>query len=278
MAKTFVEIELDPFTLNTSIINMNQNLEFNQLFFIPIHNNFSVLKINLKRLKPSILGILQDVKSSDLVKSFTIPLPYFRDEGEKQFKFKLPMDELYAAGLIEKQQIKSKSAEMVVFIKDLTRLDTMWKEFPNFGNNEEEEQKWQYGYKEAKNLIIRLTKVFTLVFQIYRILYNIFRYTYPWLSDLAKYGFLLVCLIYDIKLAYSYLILAILGFLFYTNPWVLDHIHPRLKEFLEKGTNPNILEKPCIKIRTKWEEELYNDKIAKDEDDGDITINPLVGA
>lgn len=103
MAKTFVEIELDPFTLNTSIINMNQNLEFNQLFFIPIHNNFSVLKINLKRLKPSILGILQDVKSSDLVKSFTIPLPYFRDEGEKQFKFKLPMDELYAAGLIEKQ-------------------------------------------------------------------------------------------------------------------------------------------------------------------------------
>ena len=64
------------------------------------------------------------------------------------------MDELFVAGLIEKAQIKSKQAEFVFSLQDLTSFSTSMKQFPNYGNNEEEEQRWQYGYKEAKNLII----------------------------------------------------------------------------------------------------------------------------
>lgn len=49
------------------------------------------------------------------------------------------MEELFGAGLIEKSQIKSLTAELNFSIKDLTQYDSIIKAFPNYGNNEEDE-------------------------------------------------------------------------------------------------------------------------------------------
>jgi len=76
-------------------------------------------------------------------------------------------------------------------------------------------------------------------------------------------------------MTYSYVVLGCIGFAFFTHPYIVENLHPVLKEFLEKDTNPNIVEKPKLKIWTKWEEEMYNEKISQDEDEGDITLNPV---
>ena len=78
-----------------------------------------------------------------------------------------------------------------------------------------------------------MTRIFKLVFAIYRIVYNVFRYTYPRLSTLAMYGLLIVSLIYDLKLTFTYVILGAIGFMFYTNPYIIQNFHPTIKEFLE---------------------------------------------
>jgi len=59
----------------------------------------------------------------------------------------------------------------------------------------------------------------------------------------------------------TYFALAIIVFLLYTHPKVMQNIHPHLRNILEFDANPNIKTKACIKIKTKWEEELYNDKV-----------------
>ena len=57
----------------------------------------------------------------------------------------------------------------------------------------------------------------------------------------------------------------------------MQNIHPHLRNILEFDADPNIKTKACIKIKTKWEEELYNDKVVQEDDDGDITLNPMKG-
>lgn len=49
------------------------------------------------------------------------------------------MEDLFSAGLIEKSQIKSLTAELTFLMKDLTQYDSIIQAFPNYGNNEEDE-------------------------------------------------------------------------------------------------------------------------------------------
>jgi len=83
---------------------------------------------------------MPDTASSEIVKTFTIPIPYFRDEisGQKQFSLPITMDELFMGGLVEKGQLKSKAAEFKFYVKDITSPLNLMSEFPNYGNNEDE--------------------------------------------------------------------------------------------------------------------------------------------
>lgn len=174
---------------------------------------------------------------------------------------KIPVEDCVKAGLLEKPSIKIAEPKLCIFMKDLTNLEPLFLNYPNYGGNEEVEQLYKYGYKMAKNLVIWLSLVFRLLFRLIKIIYNINRFTFPRLSMISLLIMLVVCAIYDTWLTFSYICLGVLAFLTYTHPYVIQNIHPWIAWILGKNANHNILERPCVKIWTKWEEHLYNENV-----------------
>jgi hypothetical protein len=71
---------------------LDNNLDFNQRFYIPVHNPFNTLKVDIINIVND--GILRDHKKENLIASYEIRLP---DIDKEPFDFngyiKLPIPE-----------------------------------------------------------------------------------------------------------------------------------------------------------------------------------------
>ena len=73
-----VEISFNPYTLKSKIFDCIRNtpVRFNQRFYIPIHNRFNILKINVIRFTKE--GMFSANKRSAVVKSYEYAIPFLR--------------------------------------------------------------------------------------------------------------------------------------------------------------------------------------------------------
>jgi hypothetical protein len=86
-----------------------------------------------------------------------------------------------------------------------------------------------------------------------------------------------VCFIFETRLFFLYFCLGLILFLTYTHPYIQEKYHPIIQRILEKGRNKNFDQSANVKIKTKWEQELVNENVIGEDDDGDITLNPAKG-
>ena len=87
----FIRIQCNPFVFISRRI-LDNNLDFNQRFYIPVHNPFNTLKVDIINIVND--GILRDHKKENLIASYEIRLP---DIDKEPFDFngyiKLPIPE-----------------------------------------------------------------------------------------------------------------------------------------------------------------------------------------
>jgi len=71
---TFIRIELEPYLINTRHVNKNKHGdEFRQRFYIPIHNHFNELKLDILFAENE--GWFREKRKEQIIASISIPLP-----------------------------------------------------------------------------------------------------------------------------------------------------------------------------------------------------------
>ena len=73
----YIQITVAPYTLSSLRIIKSCHYEYNQLFFIPIHNKFEIIKIEIINVVSE--GWFTDSKKRDVIASFEIPIPDLHD-------------------------------------------------------------------------------------------------------------------------------------------------------------------------------------------------------
>lgn len=96
MGNLFVRIRADPFILETRRIkgNPNKKYQFNQEFYIPVHNRFEKILIEIVTYVTE--GWFKGKHKEHVVKEFCIPLPFLKDEpfNNETIRFYLDFEDL----------------------------------------------------------------------------------------------------------------------------------------------------------------------------------------
>ncbi|CDW85589.1 UNKNOWN [Stylonychia lemnae] len=251
----FVRVTCNPFVLHSRKILDNQ-LEFQQRYYIPVHNHFNTLKIE-------IINILNDGWFREHVKEQVIATYEIRltDIDKEPFDevglIKLPISETVdfkKLGLRPVQdmenQVKKKQAYLQLRVQDMTRIDSMIVFNPNRDIVEDRRKKSGYGFKEISTVMTR-TKLIIFLFEYLRdidrpVLYFDYpRFSILWFVSLE---------IFTITFNPFYLLTYLTIFVFvlvgsYSEFWV-TYITPHISEIFFKEEHLNKLIIPNHQVRT----------------------------
>eukprot|EP00347_Sterkiella_histriomuscorum_P021039 403335495 len=251
----FIRVQCNPFVLTSRKI-LDSQLDFMQRYYIPVHNHFNTLKIEIINILND--GWFREHVKEQIIATYDIRMTDIDKEPfDENGYIKLPISELIEfkkVGLRPVQdmenQVKKKQAYLQLRVVDMTRLDSMIVFNPNRDIVEDRRKKQGYSFKEISTVMTR-TKLIIFLFEWLRdidrpVLYFDYpRYSWLWFLFLELLAFIFNP--YYILTYLTIFVLVLVGS--YSDFWA-QNISPHLGGLLFREEHLNKLIVPNHQVRT----------------------------